>query len=114
MHELSIVLSLLDLVEAEAANHDGAVATVHLRLGPLSGIVREALVSAYELAREGTVAEGARLVIEDVPVVVSCPACRAERSPASTWELRCPDCGAPTPEVLSGHELELFALEFAT
>ena len=113
MHELSIALSLLDLVEEEAARHGGPVVAVHLRLGPLSGVVREALVSAYELAREGTAAAEAELVVEEVTVLVSCPACRAERTPASAWELCCPDCGTPTPEVLRGRELEVVALEIA-
>ena len=30
------------------------VEAIHLRLGPLSGVVKEALLSAYELAREAT------------------------------------------------------------
>ena len=53
MHELSIALSLLDLVEEEAERRGVRVAAVHVRLGPLSGVVRDALVSAFELAREG-------------------------------------------------------------
>lgn len=111
MHELSIALSLLDLVEEEAARRGCRVAVVHLRLGPLSGVAREALAGAYELAREGTPMAETELVIETVPVVVSCPTCRAERSPVSTFELCCSDCGTPTPEVLAGRELEVVALE---
>ena len=111
MHELSIALSLLDLVEEEADRRGCRVSAVHLRLGPLSGVVREALASAYELAREGTPMAGVELVIEDVPVVVSCPTCAAERTPVSAYELCCPDCGTPTPDVLSGRELEVVALE---
>ena len=54
MHELSIALSILDLAAEEAERHGGRVAAVHLRLGPLAGVVKDALVSAYDLAREGT------------------------------------------------------------
>src|SRR4051812_32404635 len=110
MHELSIALSLLDLVEEEATLRGCRVAAIHLRLGPLSGVVREALSSAYELAREGTPMAETELVVEEVPLVVACPACRAERRPISASELRCPDCGTPTPEVLRGGELEVVAL----
>ena len=42
MHELSIALSLLDLVAEEAGRRGVRVAAVHLRLGPLSGVVRDA------------------------------------------------------------------------
>lgn len=111
MHELSIALSLLDLVEEEAARRKSRVAAIHLRLGPLSGVIREALVSAYELAREGTAMAATELVVEDVPVVVSCSSCNAERTPVSAYELRCSDCGTPTPEVICGQELDVVALE---
>ena len=111
MHELSIALSILDLAAEEAERQRGRVAAVHLKLGPLCGVVKEALVSAYDLAREGTPLAGAELVVEEVPVVAYCPACAAERALASVRELCCPACGAPTPELVSGRELEVVALE---
>jgi hydrogenase nickel incorporation protein HypA/HybF len=111
MHELSIALSILELAEEEAGRHGGRVAAVHLRLGLLSGVVRAALESAYDLAREGTPLAGAELIVEEVPVVVYCPACASERTPATFPELVCPACGAPTPEVVRGRELEVVALE---
>lgn len=111
MHELSIALSILDLAAEQAERHGGSVAAVHLRLGPLSGVVREALVSAYDLAREGTPLAGAELIVEAVPLVTYCPACAVEVLPPSIQELRCPACGASTPEVIRGRELEIVALE---
>ncbi len=114
MHELSIALSILDLVAEEAERLDGRVAAVHLRLGPLSGVVREALVSAYDLAREGTPFAEAELVVEVVPIVLYCPVCTVEVTPPSIQELRCPACGTLTPEVIQGRELEVVALEIAS
>ncbi|WP_435011587.1 hydrogenase maturation nickel metallochaperone HypA [Tundrisphaera lichenicola] len=111
MHELSIALSLLDLVEEEATRRGCRVIAVHLRLGPLSGVIGEALLSAYDLASEGTALEGARLIVEEVPVVVFCPTCDAERAPVSAFERVCSECGTGTPEVIRGHELEVVALE---
>jgi hydrogenase nickel incorporation protein HypA/HybF len=111
MHELSVALSILDLAAEEAERHGGRVAAVHLKLGPLAGVVKEALRSAYELAREGTPLERAELVIAETPLAAWCPACAAERTLASPQALCCPDCGTPTPEVVSGRELEVVALE---
>jgi|SRR5207253_10883868 len=112
MHELSIALSILDLAAEEAERHRAArVAAIHVRLGPLSGVVRDALVSAYELAREGSRLKDAALVIEEVPVVVYCPSCAGRRPVPDVRELCCPVCATPTPEVLSGRELEVAALE---
>jgi len=114
MHELSIALSLLDLVEEESERHGGRVTAIHLRLGPLSGVVREALASAYELAREGTALAEAELVVEEVPLVAYCPACAGEVTLPSVLELCCPACGTPTPQLLRGRELEVVALEIVS
>jgi hydrogenase nickel incorporation protein HypA/HybF len=111
MHELSIALGIVDLAAAEAERRGlHRVAAVHLRLGPLCGVVKEALLSAYGLAREGSPLESAELVIDEVPLVVYCPTCAGPRTLASPL-LCCPTCGTPTPEVVSGRELEVFALE---
>ena len=115
MHELSIALSILDLAAEEAGRQGGGrVAAVHLRLGPLSGVVKESLRSAYELAREASPWPAAELVIEEVPLVAYCPACAAEREPPSLQELCCPACGTPTPKIVRGRELEVTALEIET
>jgi hydrogenase nickel incorporation protein HypA/HybF len=111
MHELSIALSILDVVAEEAERRGGRVVAVHLKLGPLSGVVKEALVSAYGLAREGTALEQAELVVAEVPIVAYCPACAAECTLASVQELCCPTCGAPASEIVHGRELEVVALE---
>jgi len=112
MHELSIALSILDVAEEEMENHAGVrVDAIHVRLGPLSGVVKEALVSAYELAREQTPFAGARLVFEDVPIVIFCSKCQSERSVHSLQDFRCAVCDSPATDVLRGRELELAALE---
>jgi hydrogenase nickel incorporation protein HypA/HybF len=113
MHELSVALSILDLVGEETERHDGKIIAVHVKLGPLAGVVKEALVSAYELAREGTPFAAVELAIEDVPLVAHCPACAVDCPLASVMELRCPVCGSSTPTIVSGRELEVSALELA-
>ena len=77
MHELSIAQSLIDLA-CEAALREGAdrIERLNLRIGRLSGVVREALEFSFELAAEGTLCEGAILEIEDVPIAVMCPRCK--------------------------------------
>ena len=115
MHELSIAMSIVDMAAAEAGRRGGArVVAVHLKLGPLSGIVPAALRSAFELAREQDPAVAAAdLVVEEVPVAAHCPACVADRA-VPFPELRCPVCGSPTPDVVRGRELEVVALEIET
>jgi hydrogenase nickel incorporation protein HypA/HybF len=112
MHELSIALSILDVAAEQAREHgDGRVTAIHLRIGPLSGVVTEALRSAFELAREGGGLDSADLVIEEEPLIAYCPSCAADRKLESPQLLCCPDCGTPTPEVVSGRALQVVALE---
>jgi hydrogenase nickel incorporation protein HypA/HybF len=111
MHELSIAMSLLDALEEEAERRQARVIAAHVRLGPLSGVVKEALLSAFEMARESTLLADCRLVIEDVPIVVFCPHCNANRPVRSMQEICCQICGTPTPKIISGNEMELKAME---
>src|SRR5579863_6406886 len=79
MHELSIAMSIVELAQEESERRGGArITAVHLKLGALAGVVKEALLSSYEMAREDTRLQGSQLIIEEIPVVVFCPSCRAE------------------------------------
>lgn len=111
MHEISIAASIVDLAQEEASSRGVRVLAVHLKLGPLAGVVREALLGSFDIAAAGTALERARLVITETPVVVFCPHCQGPRTPVSTQYMRCRDCGAPTPKVLEGAELQVTALE---
>jgi Zn finger protein HypA/HybF involved in hydrogenase expression len=51
------------------------------------------------------------IVVEDVPLRVYCPRCRAERDPVSIQYLQCAVCGDPAPDVIHGAELEMVSLE---
>ena len=112
MHELSIALDLIDAVSAKMATLGPVqVTAVHLRLGPLSGVVSEALLFSFDTASVGTPLESVRLRIEEVPVTVWCDRCEAERDLSDLSRRRCPACQSPTPRVIRGTELEFVGLE---
>ncbi len=112
MHELSVALALLEEIDAAAAREGATrVASVRLRLGRMSGVVRDALVFSWELARADTVACDAALLIDDVAVAVWCPRCDAEREIRDGEGLTCAACGAVAPTIVRGRELELVAME---
>lgn len=114
MHELSIAMSIIEGASQEAVSRGGArVHAVHLKLGPLSGVVKDALLFSYGLACEGTLLEGSELLIEEVPIVVYCPNCETEKTLDSIQRFCCPTCGTLTPDVVSGKELELVAIEIS-
>lgn len=113
MHELSIAMSIVEMAQEEAERRGIQVCAVHLKLGGLSGVVKEALVSSYEMACYDTPLAGSQLVIEEIPIVVFCPNCKAERPLRSMQFFCCSECGTPTAEVVRGKELEVVALEVA-
>jgi len=111
VHELSIALSIVEGAEEEILRQGcGCVLSVHLRLGPLSGVEKEALLFSYDLACAGTRLEGSNLVIEEIPIRIDCSRCGGERSAVSMQCLQCAECQTPGP-VVSGTELQMFALE---
>jgi hydrogenase nickel incorporation protein HypA/HybF len=111
MHELSIAMGIVDAAVDEAQRRGVRVSTVHLRLGALSGVVKDALLFSYEVACQDTALQGSQLVVEDVPVIVFCAQCQKERTLESVQLFRCPECGTPTMDIRQGKELEVFALE---
>jgi hydrogenase nickel incorporation protein HypA/HybF len=114
VHELSIAQSMID-VACETATREGAnhVIKLRARIGLLSGVAKTALQFSFELVAEGTACEGALLEIEDVPVTVMCPRCKAAQELQSLYSFCCPKCGTPTPEILTGRELEVTCVELA-
>jgi hydrogenase nickel incorporation protein HypA/HybF len=111
MHELSIAMSIVELAEEEAVRRGVQVTAVHLKLGALSGVVKEALFASYEMACESTPLQGSQLIVEDISVVIFCPSCRAQRPLDSVQLFCCPECGTPCSEIVHGRELEVVALE---
>jgi hydrogenase nickel incorporation protein HypA/HybF len=114
MHELAICQALLAEVE-HVARERGAegVAAVRIRCGALAGVEPELLARAYEVARAGTLAEGASLTIEHAPVRVHCPRCGCDSS-AEAQRLVCASCGEWRTELLAGDELMLMSIDLIT
>ncbi len=111
MHELSICQALLNQVEALVRQHGARAARrVTVRVGALSGVVPELLARAFLLARAGTRACDAELIIEYAPVRVRCERCDAQ-SEASANNLRCAACGDWHTKLVSGDELVLVSVE---
>jgi hydrogenase nickel incorporation protein HypA/HybF len=114
MHELSIAVNILELASEEMDRRGGGrVEAIYLKLGALSGAVKEALLSAFDLAAEQSEYKGCRLVIEVIPISGYCSTCQAERQVHSLQRLQCVECGNHISPILRGRELEISALELA-
>ena len=114
MHELTIANSLVELACAHASENGAEkVKSITVRMGVLCGIGRS-LYFCFEPASRGTLCEGAVLSIEEVSLSVRCEHCDDVKVPKALYNFRCPDCGYPTPKVVSGREMELVSIELQT
>ncbi len=113
MHELSLVLSMLRVAE-DAARQDGAsrIDAIHLEIGALAGVVPEALEFAFGAAREGTMAEHARLDVTYLPAIAYCRTCEAAFELDNRFGIAlCPTCGTPSADLRQGREMHVSHLE---
>ena len=112
MHELSIALEILDIVEKEAAKHDAAVVRqINLRVGDLSGVETESLTFSFDAVKgEKELTRDAILAIERLPVKIRCTPCDDVFN-GSGHMVICPQCEGFDTKLLQGEELEIAEIE---
>ncbi|MBI5576828.1 MAG: hydrogenase maturation nickel metallochaperone HypA [Deltaproteobacteria bacterium] len=110
MHELGIARDILDIAVAEAGKHGSRrITRVDIEVGVLRGVVPENLAFLFGYAAKGTIAEGARLSIEEQPARVDCGACGPAEVRA--FIVGCPECGSPTARIDGGDALRILSIE---
>ncbi|MGE4299555.1 MAG: hydrogenase maturation nickel metallochaperone HypA [Desulfovibrionaceae bacterium] len=116
MHEASLAQSLIEIIRQEMESHGlTRLTSVSVKHGKLANVVPEALEFAFTAMIIDTPLAGARIIMEEVPVLVACHACGAEFTPgdeSSVLYMPCPKCGEEFGHaVISGKELYLDHLE---
>jgi hydrogenase nickel incorporation protein HypA/HybF len=108
VHELAIAGHLVEIVARHA---DGRrVTKVYLKVGHLRQVVPSALSFSFELVAQGTSAESAELVLEEVPAAGLCRRCGVE-SRLKAFPLQCGACGGLDLEITQGEDLYVESLE---
>jgi len=103
VHELGIAEEVVAIV---AARTGGArVTRIVLEIGQLCAVMPDAMRFCFDLVTEGTVAEGARLEIVEIPGRARCLACGAEVVLDRPFG-RC-RCGGSDLDWLAGEELRV-------
>ncbi len=112
MHELSIVQALLEQVQAEVekSGQRGRVVSLQLVIGRLSGVHADSIRFGFELLSPHSIADGARLCIEQPKARSRCRACGAETE-IDEIVICCPACGDPDITICGGQELLLQSIE---
>jgi hydrogenase nickel incorporation protein HypA/HybF len=109
MHELSITQSLVEAVLDRTG--DRSVTGVNLRIGPVSGVLPDAVRFCFEVVSADTPLAGATLTIDESEGRARCRSCRDEFVLEDMF-LLCP-CGSADVEVVSGRELLVTSVEVA-
>ncbi len=111
MHEYSITQSMLSLA-LEKANEAKAskITQINLVIGELSGIADECVQFYFDFLSKDTIASGAGLTFERVPLKLRCRNCEAVFLPEGLdWS--CPECQGSTVEMISGRECYMESIE---
>ncbi len=114
MHEFALATRIVERVsEALERQRPGAkVATIHLRVGQLSGVYVDALQFGLELLLPQSPLAGAQVAIESIPPRLHCRNC-GQDSEVRQPPFRCSACGSTQIEVVRGRELEIESVELA-
>jgi hydrogenase nickel incorporation protein HypA/HybF len=111
MHEVSLIESVVGLIEEERRKQAfSRVSLVRLAVGLLGHVEPEALRFCFESVTRGTIAEGARLEIEEIVGEGWCCTCRRTVRLDERYA-ECPECGDGQVFMTAGGELLLSELE---
>ena len=111
MHELGIMTGVMDAVtkSAEDAGAD-KVLKITLSVGEMTECIPDALEFSFEALSEGTLCEGADLIINMVAPKSRCLECGAEFE-HDRFHMFCPECDSFATQLLAGRELQIDSIE---
>lgn len=111
MHEMSIAQSLIEIIREEMDKHDAKVLrSVHLNIGQMSAVVPDSLSFCFEVIVAGTELEGARLIMDLVPLEGFCRECD-DTFQIENYVFACPACGSTEIDVIGGQDLSIVEME---
>ena len=110
MHELSIVISIIEIVEEEVKKAGRSqVEKIVLEIGRLAGIEEAALDFAWKEAIVHTVLGKAELSIDYITGKARCLNCNQDFELTNIYDL-CPTCAAFRKELVQGKEIRIKSL----
>jgi len=122
MHEMTVTQNLLNMALDHAQGR--RVTTIHLRVGRLSPIVPESVQVYFDFLSRDTLAEGARLCFEVLPIEITCQDCgrpvdvtdlpgqSAQTAIVGAFTAGC-ICGSRNLRVTGGVSFEMESIEVA-
>ncbi|NPA87972.1 MAG: hydrogenase maturation nickel metallochaperone HypA [Epsilonproteobacteria bacterium] len=108
MHELSIIQSMMKIVEK--ASNGKEVEKIVVKIGKMSGVEPYFLKESFDVFKENTVCKNAEMEIVEVDIKIECYSC-GEVSKVEGFDFRCPKCQSGKTKIISGEELYIDYIE---
>lgn len=111
MHELPLITAIIDSA-CETAQREGAeeVRSIHLSVGVLRDFKSDLAQTCFAHFSRGTMAEGAALIIEVVPLRLRCSICHIVHEIEVPWtgtQVACPEHPDADSTIETGNELTI-------
>lgn len=107
MHELSIVMGIVELAESKAKERQATtISRIDLEIGSIAGIEFDALDFAWEVGVRSTLLENAQRVINKIQARAECLECGDQFEMAQLYDT-CPKCNSYFNKILCGKELRV-------
>jgi hydrogenase nickel incorporation protein HypA/HybF len=115
MHEVDMTRALLVTLQHwwQEQPEQPTVSCVHLIVGQFTCVEPVSLQFAFEVQTRNTFLEGAKLQIQETPLIAFCHSCQQEYCPEIGIQYACPQCRSPMEDIRSGRELKIDRIEYA-
>jgi len=112
MHEASIALSILDIADKECREAGySRITSIEVDIGSASGVLPDALYSAFDIVKLETPAADAKLIVNEIPLGGTCRDCGKPFTTTEPFILACPNCGGKNFSFETGRELNVKEIE---
>lgn len=112
MHELGIVMQVIDQTEQAAEENDvRKVTKLRVEIGEVSAIVPSLFIDAFDWAKKKTkFLQEAELELIVLEAVTYCRACRTTYR-TTQYAKTCPNCGSVDTYLVTGNEIRIRDME---
>lgn len=112
MHELAVTENIIRICCDEVKRHNvQRVLEVRLEIGELKGLVPNCIQYYFDIASKGTPAEGAKIIINKIPITMKCKKCGNEKEVTPCINYTCENCGSGDFSMVKGNEFLIQSLE---
>lgn len=111
MHELSVTEGILKIcIEESEKNKVKKIKKITIAVGEFTGLVPSSITYYFNIVSKGTIAEGAELLVNNIPLQISCSKCGYKGS-INKDQFVCPKCNGDKYEIVNGNQCYVDTLE---